>query len=610
MKNQKDLDSYSLWSNIGYTIRIYWKIHKTLIFWATVGVLAGVLFPFAEILMPKTVIDELTAKVTPAHFCLAVGGLALIIVLLGFLKRYTDVFLNEGFGIMGVFKYFYLTEEKRLLMDYEMMEDPGVKKLEDKAEEAVNNNHTPAMNLPRALALLAVNVLGFLLYGGVITSVQPLILLLLILSAAVNWGMVFRARKYEEKTRTDRSRFFNRLGYLNKIMQDPEMAKDIRLYSMAGWLHRVFQADFAKREKLDDAVAKRTMAADLTEGLFILLRDGAAYAYLVYLLLAGKITLGNFTLVFAAIGTFATWVSGIILQASELFRASSQFSDLRRYMENPDRSNTGKGVLLPDRRTAPGIRLEHVSYAYSNAAAPALENVDVIIKPGERIAVVGVNGAGKTTLVKLLCGLYRPTEGRILLNGEDIGQFNRDEYFTLFAPVFQDIHLLTTDIAGNISQQLPERTDYERLETCLKLAGLHRKVQALPLGVRTPLVKNVNEDAVELSGGEKQKLALARAIYKDAPVIILDEPTAALDPIAENEIYQKYAKLTEGKTSIYISHRLASTRFCDRILFLDGHTIAEEGTHDELMRRGGKYAEMFRIQAKYYERKAEVPAHE
>jgi ABC-type multidrug transport system fused ATPase/permease subunit len=253
----------------------------------------------------------------------------------------------------------------------------------------------------------------------------------------------------------------------------------------------------------------------------------------------------------------------------------------------------------------PAISLRNVSYTYPKADAPALKDINIDIKPGERIAIVGANGAGKTTLVKLICGLYRPQTGSISLAGIDISEYNRDEYFTLFSTVFQDIHLLSTDIAGNVSQAVPEATDLERVFACLKLAGLYEKVQTMPLAEKTMLVRQINDDAVELSGGELQKLALARALYKDAPVIVLDEPTAALDPIAESEIYRKYAELTRGRTSIYISHRLASTRFCDRILFLDNHTVEETGTHDELMDLGGKYARMFDVQSQYYKRDGE-----
>nr|WP_243865204.1 ABC transporter ATP-binding protein [Paenibacillus lupini] len=321
-------------------------------------------------------------------------------------------------------------------------------------------------------------------------------------------------------------------------------------------------------------------------------------------------TLGNFVLVFAAIGAFAGWLSGILTSASELIRALSELSDIRDYLDVPDLSNTGAGHALPSGDLLPPtITLRSVGYTYPEAKEPTLYGIDFEIKPGERIAIVGANGAGKTTFIKLLCGLYKPTCGEITLGGVDITRYNRDEYFSLFSTVFQDIHLFCCDIAGNISQQSPDQTDYEKVEECLVMSGLMDKVRGLEKGESTLLVRRVHTDAIELSGGEKQKLALARALYKDAPVIILDEPTAALDPIAESEIYQRYAELTAGRTSIYISHRLASTRFCDRILLIDGGGIAECGTHDELMRYGGKYAEMFNVQSHYY-KEGEVADHE
>jgi ABC-type multidrug transport system fused ATPase/permease subunit len=281
-------------------------------------------------------------------------------------------------------------------------------------------------------------------------------------------------------------------------------------------------------------------------------------------------------------------------------------SDINAFLNYPNTMNTGKGIPLPKAdELPPSIELRDLEYTYPNADKPALKDINLKIKPGERIAVVGANGAGKTTLVKLISGLYMPTKGSVYLNNHSFAEYNRDEYYSLFSTVFQDIHLLTTDISGNISQQPPELTDMKKVDYCLRMSGLDSKMDSLPEKEKSLLVRSVNENAIELSGGEKQKLAMARALYKDAPVIILDEPTAALDPIAENEVYQKYAELTAGKTSIYISHRLASTRFCDRILFIDGNTIAEQGSHDELMAQKGLYANMFDVQASYYQDSAQ-----
>jgi ABC-type multidrug transport system fused ATPase/permease subunit len=586
---------------------MHWKAKRSTLVFCGLNVIASVLLPFTGILLPKLVIDELTAKAIPLHFIAVIGAASAVLIVLNFLKSYTDEITNNSVGTISSYQVPVKFLMKYIDMDYELLENPDVKELEDKAFEAGGNNHTPANNIPRTLARLLFNLFGFLLYGAVITSIHPLILILLAISAVINWTCLSSARRYEQSTKKERSKLFNKVYYIQSITKKPESAKDIRLYSMQGWIKGLFEYKAAEYERASDRVAFRNMLAQLADGFLILVRDGAAYAFLVYLLLADKISLGDFVFVFSAIGAFAGWISGIILQTRELFRASSGLCDIRAYLEYYDSSNTETRAPLPTgNMLPPGISLRGVSYTYPKSETAALNDISLDIRPGERIAVVGANGAGKTTLIKLILGLYRPASGTVSLGGTIIDEYNRDEYFTLFSAVFQDIHLLPTDIAGNISQVPPEQTDYEKVAECLRLSGFYDKVQSLPEKERTMLVRRVNDDAIELSGGEKQKLALARALYKDAPVIILDEPTAALDPIAENEIYQKYADLTRGKTSIYISHRLASTRFCDRIILIDGHAITETGTHDELMRLGGKYAEMFEVQSHYYKQDGEA----
>ena len=245
------------------------------------------------------------------------------------------------------------------------------------------------------------------------------------------------------------------------------------------------------------------------------------------------------------------------------------------------------------------IEFLNVSYQYPSADGYALYNINLKINKGEKLAVVGANGAGKTTLVKLMCGLYYPTEGTIKVNGRPVTDYNIEEYYTLFSAVFQDMYLLPVSIAEFVSSSDKE-IDRERVKAVIKQAGIDGKISSLKGGIDTRLMKGVFDDSIDLSGGEKQKLMLARALYKDSPFIVLDEPTAALDPIAENELYLKYNELTKNKTSVYISHRLASTRFCDRIIFIENGEITEIGTHDDLMKRKGKYAYMFGLQSHYY----------
>lgn len=246
------------------------------------------------------------------------------------------------------------------------------------------------------------------------------------------------------------------------------------------------------------------------------------------------------------------------------------------------------------------IKLENVTFRYPETERDVLKNINLTLHPGEKLAVVGMNGAGKTTLVRLICGFYDPTEGRVLLNGEDIRKYNRRDYYKLFSAVFQNFDIIAATIAQNIAQDMDGNIDMDAVRSCAAKAGLCEKIESLPEKYDTKLVRDVYEEAIALSGGETQRLMLARALYKNAPILVLDEPTAALDPIAEADMYNKYNAMAEGRSSIYISHRLASTRFCDRIILLDGSVIAEEGTHDELMALGGKYKEFFDVQSQYY----------
>lgn len=304
-------------------------------------------------------------------------------------------------------------------------------------------------------------------------------------------------------------------------------------------------------------------------------------------------------LYFSAITSMASLMARLLGKLGTISEGAMQVSDFREDLEVKGRLNRGQGIPAPSGPFS--IEFKNVSFKYPEGDRKILENISFRIEPGEKIALVGVNGAGKTTLTMLICGLLLPDEGEVLIDGHPLTDYNRDELYGVFGVVPQDYNLLPVSIAQNIACHVDSgKIDRERLARCADLSGLTEKLAALPSGADTPLDREINKDGVELSGGETQKLLLARLLYKNPPCIILDEPTAALDPIAEDRMYRKYNEITANTTSVFISHRLASTRFCDRIFLLDGARFAETGTHGELMALGGKYRELFDIQSKYY----------
>ena len=268
-------------------------------------------------------------------------------------------------------------------------------------------------------------------------------------------------------------------------------------------------------------------------------------------------------------------------------------------------STTTVGIGVPEalegpRNKAPQITFKNVSFAYPDVEKNTIQNLDFTIKAGEKIALVGNNGAGKTTIVKLLCGLYDQTQGEILIDGKTIEDIGLENYQDQISVLFQDTNPMAFTIEENITGLESGQGDKNKLEDCLKKSGLWEKVQALPQKEGTYITQTFSKDGILLSGGETQKLLLAKAIYKNGSFLILDEPTSALDPLAESKIYEEYNNLAQGKTAVFISHRLASTKFCDRIMFLENGSIVECGSHEELMALGGRYKKMFDIQAQYY----------
>ncbi len=474
-----------------------------------------------------------------------------------------------------------------------------------KAHDALNDNNKASEAIWTTFTGFVQNILGFAIYLYLLKRVDPVVILVTVTTAVLGYLVNYGANEWNYRHREEEKEICKCVMYVQDEAQNRYLAKDIRIFGMREWLcglHEKYMRlylDFCGRRE------RRYFAADLTDLILGILRNGIAYFYLLYMVLGGKIGAAQFLLYFAAVSGFTTWISGIMENVSTLHRQGLELEAVREFLDYGELFCMEEGIPL---RQEPGkaytIELRDVSFQYSGSGTePSKEvfsHLDLTICPGEKLAVVGLNGAGKTTLVKLICGFYDPDEGEVLLNGVNIKVYNRRDYYRLISGVFQEFSVIASTIAVNVAQDA-RKIDMEKVMDCVEKAGLKKKIESLPGKYDTKLDRYVFTEAVELSGGELQRLMIARLLYKDSPIVVLDEPTAALDPIAESDIYQKYNELTEGKSAIFISHRLASTRFCDRILLIEDGRIAEEGTHEELLANGKRYMELFEMQSRYYQ---------
>ena len=366
---------------------------------------------------------------------------------------------------------------------------------------------------------------------------------------------------------------------------------------MKDWLIENFEHYHGRVKKFLRAESNVQAGGKILNALMIFIRDVFAYIYLIYQLNTGTIAVSQFVFLIGLVMEFSKWMDAIVLQISNLIIFNSELSQIRIFLNTPD-EKTGGELTVNDTSEKPSIEFKNLSFRYSENAAWIFKDFNLKIDAGEKLALVGINGAGKTTLMHLLMGLLEPTEGSVLIDGKNSTDFKKTEYYNLFSPVFQDINIFPETFAANIAGT--ENINEEKLKDAITSSGLNEMVSSLPNGSQTILVKESNDEAIDLSGGQNQRMLLARALYKNAKINILDEPTAALDPIAESKIYEEYDAMSKEKTSIFISHRLASTKFCDRIILLEHGKIIEEGTHNELMNQNKTYRNMYDVQSKYY----------
>lgn len=600
MKTQKSKKqtSYSILSNVMWMVKLAWQTSKAAPILCLVSAILEILLQVTNLYIAPGILHQVEIHASLSCLLLTIGAFTAALFLLMGLKEYvrdntTCPFISVRTAIIEKIG------EKCNTTAYSNTLDTSFIKLRDKAFFCTSTNSQSTERIWHTLTFLLQNTGGFLVFLTILSPLNSWILALMVFTCVLEF-LIFRyTSNWKYRHREEEAQCHAKLAYIQNKSQSITMAKDIRIFGLQNWLDDISSSiqktymDFLLR------CEKMLLLGDLADVFFTIARNGIAYVYLLHLALSEDLSVSAFLLYFTAISTFTTWVNGILQQCSDLHKESLDISSLRTFLDYPEPFRFQNGKPIPPK--APyELRLEQVSYRYPGAARDTIHQMNLTLHPGEKLAIVGLNGAGKTTLVKLLCGLLDPTKGRVLLNGQDIRDFNRQDYYALFSAVFQNYSLLDVTLAENIAQDYKDINE-KRIWNCLEKAGLTQMVQQLQTGLATHTGREVYLDGVLFSGGQTQRLMLARALYKNSPILLLDEPTAALDPLAENDIYLKYHEMTEGKTSLFISHRLASTRFCDRILYLEHGAILEEGTHEELLQAGGAYAQLFDTQSRYYQ---------
>lgn len=591
--------NHGLIRNTCYVLSGVWSHDRLILLLIAANTLVAALSPFIGILFPRQILDELLTAKRPERLCMLLAAFLLASAASAcLLQCLRGIFMAQPVKVTAPYLNrlyqkcmdisFRCTEDAEFLNDVRTAQKGGGRG----NFEGISGMLHKWFEAPGAVIALC----GYI---AIVSNLSVWILLYLAGCVGINYALSLARKRLEHRKREEAAGSERRADYLYGIMYDFSYGKEIRLYGLSDWLGDRFSFYREKIRGIKESVKTSEMVNGWVDALLSFGREGIVYGYLVFLVSRNRMTIPDFTMYAAAIAGFRGAFERAAAQLADLQGLSMEVDDYRAFMARPDEmAQADDPVPIPPGPY--GFEFRDVSWRYPGSSRYVFQHLNLKIPKGQRLALVGQNGAGKSTFIKLLLRLYDVTEGEILCNGIDIRQFDRRRYYDLFSAVFQEVLPLGFSAADNVGVSDGERPDRQRVDACIRKAGLEDKMKALKHGADTCVLKAMDDEGIEFSGGEKQKLMIARAYYKDGAVMVLDEPTAALDPLAEQEIYESFDSLTENKTAIYVSHRLASTRFCDAIAMFEGGMLVEYGTHEGLLEQDGRYAEMFRMQAQYY----------
>lgn len=558
--------------------------------------LSFIIFNLTNIYILKIVVDLLAYKPRLNEFLILIGLYLLITSCFGYLMQYIQFKSYSKISDFRMGKFVEITD-KLNFVDYQLIEDPVFQGEAEAAMTAISNNNEGMEGLIHVLYQMGPLVLLGVFYSVYLAKLNFLIPLLILVSNLILYVIEKKANDIFLESQNKRSQYRRQVSKLRNISYDFSYGKDVRVYGMADMITGELDKRFKTYIGLVKDYRYRGLGLSVIGMFALIVSDFTSFYILLRSYLAGGLLESEFIMLISLIISF-NFILGQVQKNISIYYNNRNY--LKAYYDfvNKDHGDARKKLTI-DKEGKASIRFDQVSFKYPKSDSYVLEDLTFTIEAGEKVGIVGTNGAGKTTLIKLMTGLLDPSKGDIYINDINIKNYGKKDLFNLFNVVFQKVNVYAFSVLENVAMDY-ENIDEKRAWEALEEVGLREKIESLPKGGDQVLLKAIDENGTELSGGESQKLSIARAIYKGGQAMVLDEPTSALDAINEALIYENYNQLVRDKTAIFISHRLASTKFTDRIILIDDKKIAEEGNHEELMAAQGKYYEMFMVQSKYY----------
>ncbi len=588
-----------MFKGLWFFIKFGWKQEKKYIIYLFLRQILSSLIPIVGIIMPRYIIDELMEKQRVEYFVLYIGILLGYILLAGIATNYL-VWQGFNYRILISAEFDVYLNSRTMNVDYADLESSEYLDIKEKADKFLFgklSGFSYVLDISVDIIGKAITLLAVI---AIIFSLNLWLVAIFILLVSLTSLFEGYARKKQMELSLKVTSIQRRWMYFSDLMEDFSYGKEVRINGLDEWLIDRFRQFNHEGNIITFKSNNYGKRSGLFSSITSFIQQLISYVYLTKQVIEENITIGEFSMYIGGVLAFSNAMRSVLKNIIEVSQFRHYYDALEKYLNIPFRMQDNKRLPISNKEHT--IEFRNVSFKYNNANDYALKNISVILNSGTKLSVVGENGAGKTTFVKLLSRIYDPTEGDVYLDGINIKDIDYKQYMKLFSTVFQDFKLFSFTLLENVALADSDNADEKEVTQALIRAGFGDKLKSLKDGLNTNIYKNFNDEGFEPSGGEGQKIALARAIYKDAPFVILDEPTSALDPKAEYEMYMNFDKLvSKDKTAVYISHRLASTKFCDKILvFLKGE-IVEKGSHEELIANKLKYYEMYNMQSKFYQ---------